>query len=140
MFLGLLHVVIGGGVVAFVGGVVAQVDPNGHGNAGYVAAIMGFLTALGAAAASIGKAWIDYKEKQQQEETLRYRITYGNDRSRRYSVETRQYLEKLAHYISTIPGAPPGIPPPPVGPEPLPHHNHVFKIHDLSEPDETGDD
>jgi hypothetical protein len=123
MLSGLLHVVIGGGAIAFVGGLVAQVDPNGQaGTTGYWVAASGIATAMAAAMGTIVKGFLDYKEKEEAAKITRLRITLGNDRLRHYHVETREYLEKLARYLASIPGAPPGIPEPPSTPDPIPHH------------------
>jgi hypothetical protein len=124
MFVTLIHMAIGGGLVAVVGGLVAQVDPNGQaGNTGYWVAASGIATAFAAALGTVTKGFLDYKEKERESEIMRLRITMGNDRLRHYHVETREYLDKLAIYISKIPGAPPGIPEPPGGPDPIPHHD-----------------
>jgi hypothetical protein len=124
MVMTLVHVAIGGGLVAVVGGLVAQVDPNGQaGQAGYWVAASGIATALAAALGTITKGFLDYKEKEREAEIARLRIRLGNDRFWRYHTETREYLGKLAIYISQIPGAPPDIPEPPGAPAPIPHHD-----------------
>jgi hypothetical protein len=135
MFVTLIHVAIGGGLVAVVGGLVAQVDPNGQaGQAGYLVAASGIFTALAAGIGTVIKGYLDYlKQKADEEmayrrqrdetETTRLRITTSNELLREYHVETREYLKELFRYITTIPGAPPGCPEPPGTPEHLPRHD-----------------
>jgi hypothetical protein len=136
-----VHVSVFGGLIAFVGGVVAQVDPNGQaGQAGWITAALGITTALIAGLGTIAKSFADYKKQRDDADITKLRITMGNDRLRRYHMETREYLARLAEYIAKIPGAPPGIPEPPTGPEHRPHHDVPPSLYAGIIPDEPHDD
>jgi hypothetical protein len=89
---------------------------------GFWLGIYAVVASLMAAGGTIAKNYWDDKDKERKEETVRLRITHGNDRSRRLHIETREYLQEFAEWAAKIPGAPPGMPSPPGPPEQFIHH------------------
>jgi hypothetical protein len=111
-----------GWIASSIGWLFGQAVPDANAQqlpqlTGFWLAVYAIAASVVAAAGTMGKAFYDDRDKERKEQTTRMRIAKGNDRSRRYSVETREYLEELAKFIAKIPGCPPGIPEPPGPPE-----------------------
>lgn len=110
-----------GWIASSIGWLFGQAVPDANAQlpqlTGFWLACYAIAASVVAAATTVIKSYYEDKEKERKEETIRMRITRGNNRSRRYSVETREYLEELAKFIAKIPGCPPGIPEPPGPPE-----------------------
>ncbi len=120
-----LHVSFIGGLIAVGGGILAEINNGAGDQTGLWLGASGIVASVLAALGAIAKSFWDDRAEQRKADIMKLRITLGNDRSRRYSVETRQYLEALAEYIARIPGAPPGIPEPP---DPGGHDSHAVRI------------
>lgn len=90
-------------------------DPNGQPIAlsGFWLGIYAVMASLAAAFGTLAKLFFDDREKRRASDIVKLRLTLGNDRARRYTVEDREYLERLVEHVARIPGCPPGIPEPP---------------------------
>ena len=100
-------------------GLLAQSAPDAN-SGGVPITLSGFwlgVYAIGASlAAAIGtmaKLFFDDKDKARKEETARFRINrdivFGNDRTRRLHVETREWAQDITKFLAAWPGCPPGL-------------------------------
>ena len=84
---------------------------------GFWLGVYAVAASLAAAGGTLAKLYFDDREKRRASDIIKLRLTLGNDRSRRYHTETREYLRRLVDFVAKIPGCPPGVPDPPAPPE-----------------------
>ncbi len=102
-----LHVGMVSGLLAGIGGLVAEVDPSGTaGASGFWIGITGIITALLAALGTIAQSFWADRQKERDFEILKLRVTLKADQNRRALVALYRWAADLPARVQGFPPIP----------------------------------